>query len=106
MDVEPMPTEPALEEREEHLSGPKVRRRAISGAAVDAIRGLGIRVLSFFGAAVLARQLAPSDFGVVAVGQTFLVFGTFLSDGGIAAALIREAGPLPAWTSRPFSGCS
>ncbi len=75
MGVEPMPTEPALEEREEHLSVPEVRRRAISGAAIDAMRGFGIRVLAFFGAAVLARQLAPADFGVVAVGQTFLTFG-------------------------------
>jgi len=80
----------AAEEHEEHLSGPEVRRRAISGAATDAMRGFGIRVLAFFGAAVLARQLSPADFGIVAVGQTFLTFGLFLSDGGIAAALIRR----------------
>lgn len=57
------------------------------------MRGLGIRALSFAGAVVLAHQLTPADFGVIAVGQTFYTFGVFLSDGGIAAALIRRSEP-------------
>jgi O-antigen/teichoic acid export membrane protein len=83
----------ATEHHEEQLSAPEVRRRALSGAVVDTIRAFGIRALSFVGAAILARQLTPSDFGAVAVGQTFLTVGTFLADGGIAAALIRRHEP-------------
>jgi O-antigen/teichoic acid export membrane protein len=42
---------------------------------------------------VLARLLTPHDFGVVAVGLTFMAFIGLLSDGGLGGALIRRAEP-------------
>jgi len=50
-----------------------------------AVRGLGLLRM-----VVLARLLAPDDFGVFAVGLIILGFIEFLSEGGIEFALIRE----------------
>ena len=70
-----------------------MRQRAVIGAVVDALRGIGIRVVGLLGTAVTARLLTPYDFGLVAFGATILVFGSYLSDGGVGTALIRRAEP-------------
>lgn len=41
----------------------------------------------------LARMLDPRDFGIVALGSVLLVFGAYVTDGGLAAALIRRKEP-------------
>lgn len=76
---------------EEHLSTPEVRRRAVTGAVVDALRGSGIRLVGLLGTLVTARLLTPYAFGLVAIGTTALAFGSFLDDGGVGQALIRRA---------------
>ena len=65
----------------------------MTGAVVDALRGIGVRLVGLLGTLVTARLLTPYDFGLVAFGTTIFVFGTFLSDGGIGAALIRRPEP-------------
>jgi O-antigen/teichoic acid export membrane protein len=72
------------------MQAPEVRRRAIAGAAVVTLRGAAIRVIGVAGTVVLARLLAPHDFGLVAFGATLMVFARYLADGGIGAALIRR----------------
>jgi O-antigen/teichoic acid export membrane protein len=76
---------------EEPLSAGDVRQRAVTGAAIDVLRGFGVRFLALIGTLVLARLLTPHDFGIVAVGTTFLTFAGFVADGGIGTALIRRA---------------
>jgi O-antigen/teichoic acid export membrane protein len=71
----------------------EVKGRALAGAAVDTVRGLTIRSLSFATTAVLARLLTPRDFGLVAFGIAVTTFATFLANGGIATALIRRREP-------------
>ena len=78
---------------EKTLSTGEVRQRAVAGAAVDVLRGFGVRVLGLLGTLVLARLLTPHDFGLVAFGATFVTFGNFLADGGIGAGLIRRVEP-------------
>ena len=78
---------------EDRLSATEVRHRALTGAAVDALRGFGVRVLGFAGTLVLARLLTPRDFGVVAVGATFVMFANFMADGGVGAVFIRQSQP-------------
>jgi O-antigen/teichoic acid export membrane protein len=80
-----------LEER--RLSLGEVRRRAVTGAAVDVMRGFGVRLLGLVGTLVLARLLTPHDFGIIAVGVTFVTFANFFADGGIGAGLIRRIDP-------------
>lgn len=78
---------------EERLSAGEVRRRAVTGAAVYVLRGFGVRFIGLLGLLVLARLLTPHDFGLVAFGLTLITFTTFLTDGGIGAALIRRSDP-------------
>jgi O-antigen/teichoic acid export membrane protein len=72
------------------LSEGEVRRRAIAGAAVDVLRGMGVRVVGLVGTLVLARLLTPHDFGILAFGATLVTFANFLADGGIGAGLVRR----------------
>ena len=82
-----------LSAADDELTTPDVRRRAVVGAVVDAMRGIGIRFVGLIGTAVTARLLTPYDFGLVAFGATVVVFGSFLSDGGVGTALIRRPEP-------------
>ena len=79
----------ASEDQHQPLKPDEVRRRATRGIAQLAARGVAIRALGFVGNIVLAKLLAPSDFGAVAIGTTVLVFVTLISDGGLGAALVR-----------------
>ena len=75
---------------DEQLSTPDVRRRAVTGAVVDALRAIGVRLVGLLGTLVTARLLTPYDFGLVAIGTTVLAFGSLLDDGGVGQALIRR----------------
>jgi O-antigen/teichoic acid export membrane protein len=70
-----------------------VRHRALAGVALVGLRGVGVRVLALAGNVLLARLLLPREFGTAAVGLTLLLLTSFLSDAGIAAALVRRAEP-------------
>ena len=78
---------------EDQLSVREIRRRAVIGAAVDALRGFGVRAIGLVGTLVLARLLTPRDFGIIAIGSTFVVFASFVADGGLGAVLIRQSQP-------------
>ena len=80
-------------EEEQRLSAGEVRQRAVTGAAVDVLRGLGVRSIGLMGTLVLARLLTPYDFGIVAFGATLVTFANFLADGGIGSGLIRRIDP-------------
>ena len=71
----------------------EVRRRAATGAAVLGARGLVVYALGIVANLVLASLLVPRDFGLFAVGTVFVVIGTYLAQGGFAAALIRRERP-------------
>ena len=66
------------------------------GIAGRALRGLawaygsyaGGRVLTLVSTAILARLLAPSDFGLVALALTFIALLETLSDLGVSQALV------------------
>jgi O-antigen/teichoic acid export membrane protein len=84
------PGELAPEGYDDILSLPDVRKRAVAGAAVDVMRGSGIRVVGLAGTAVLARLLTPAQFGMIAFGASVTTFAGFLADGGVGTALIRR----------------
>jgi O-antigen/teichoic acid export membrane protein len=67
-----------------------VRERGAVGAVLLTIRAAGAQVVAFFGTLVLAHQLLPSAFGVVAFGATVIAIGNFVADGGLGASLIRK----------------
>jgi O-antigen/teichoic acid export membrane protein len=82
--------EPGREPVEELLSSGDVRKRAASGVLLVGVRSVAIRGVGLASNLVLARLLVPEDFGVLAFGQTLIVFGTFFADAGLAAGLIRR----------------
>jgi O-antigen/teichoic acid export membrane protein len=67
----------------------EVFRRGREALVLVAVRGLATRVIGAVGFVVLAGLLGPSDFGLLALGLTFLTLAGFLSDFGVAAALLR-----------------
>ena len=77
----------------DHLSAGDVRQRAVASAAVNLLRGIGVKCLGLVGFLVLARMLSPTEFGVVAFGATLVTFADFLADGGIGSGLIRRVEP-------------
>jgi O-antigen/teichoic acid export membrane protein len=72
------------------LSVGEVRRRAAAGAFLLSLRGLGIRAIALAANLVIARLLAPSDVGLVAIGATLVMFGDFIATAGMGASLIRR----------------
>jgi polysaccharide transporter, PST family len=71
----------------------ELKRRASAGVLIVATRGVAILVISFVGNVIVARLLTPHDFGVVAIGMSFVYFVSMLADGGLGAALIRRPEP-------------
>ena len=71
----------------------RFKQPPITGAVVDVMRGIGVRVVGLIGTLVLARLLTPHDFGIIAFGVTLLTFANFLADGGIGNGLIRRVDP-------------
>lgn len=72
------------------LSRDELRRRASAGVAITASWGLLNLVVGFGGNLVLARMLAPREFGLVAIGMTITVFANAIAEGGLASGLIRR----------------
>lgn len=70
-----------------------IRKRAVGGVLSLGIRNVIIRALGLLGTIVLARLLAPEDFGVLALGLTLQLVGNVLASGGLGAELIRRAEP-------------
>jgi O-antigen/teichoic acid export membrane protein len=77
----------------EPMAGGELRRRAAGGARLLGARGALVLVLGVGANIVLARLLAPRDFGIVALGSVFIVLGGYLADGGLGAALLRRPEP-------------
>ncbi|HEX7298395.1 MAG TPA: oligosaccharide flippase family protein [Solirubrobacteraceae bacterium] len=63
------------------------------GVLTVGVRGVAVRTLGMVGNIALARLLVPHDFGLVALGFTFVAVGSFITDGGIGAHLLRAASP-------------
>lgn len=75
---------------DDRLVTEQLRGRATAAVRAVVVRGLGIRGLTFAGQLLLARMLAPQEFGVMVLGLALFNFTTFLADGGLGAALIRR----------------
>lgn len=56
-------------------------------------RGAAVYVVGIAANLALARLLAPSDFGLVALGTVLVVLGGRLVEGGLGAALLRRSEP-------------
>lgn len=68
---------------------PTVSARVFKGAIWVAGGNIGIRLIGFANTLIVARLLAPDDFGVVAIGVTLTQLIQNFSDIGVSRAVIR-----------------
>lgn len=62
----------------------------ISGALWKMIEEVSSKGISFIVSVILARLIAPADYGLIAVTAIFTNFSDILIDGGFSTALIRK----------------
>lgn len=67
-----------------------LKQKSVSGFKWNAIENIAVRGIQFLLGLVLARLLAPSDFGVVGLLTIFIVVSQAFIDGGFSNALIRK----------------
>jgi len=70
------------------LTAEEIKGRAAGGAVTLGARSLVIFGLGVVGNLVLARLLVPRDLGLVALGTTLITVARYISDAGVAVALI------------------
>jgi O-antigen/teichoic acid export membrane protein len=78
-------------EARDPLTVEEIKGRAASGAVTLGARNALVFGLGLVGNLVLARLLAPSEIGLVALGTTVITFARFLADSGLAPALLGRA---------------
>lgn len=71
----------------------KLGHKAASGAVWATIDRFGMMILQFSVNLVLARILAPEDFGIIGMLTIFIVVSQVLIDGGFSSALIQKKTP-------------
>jgi O-antigen/teichoic acid export membrane protein len=89
--VEPRyPRPPLVAEPDEAAT---IKQLAVTGVATTFGRSVGVRAIGLLLNLVLARILAPADFGQLALGLTvFTAFSAF-ANAGLGATLVRRAKP-------------
>lgn len=86
-----------------------ITHRLVKGTAWLSLARLLVNALSVLSTFVLARLLAPSDFGLVALGTTMMLVVTEVTELSLAQALVRHANPTrahfdTAWTLNALRG--
>src|SRR5215831_3923177 len=69
-----------------------VDRAMTAGALWMILAKLGDRSLGLISTIILVRLLAPSDFGLVAMGMSLIAIGELLGQVGLDVALIQNPG--------------
>jgi PST family polysaccharide transporter len=90
--IEPDLLDPEHEATVRHVHMPvaEVKRLAVRGIAVLAVRTFGLRMITFTGNVILARTLVPKSFGLFAIVSFIVQFAAFLADMGIGPALVQR----------------
>ena len=66
-----------------------LRKKTLSGLIWTFSQQFGVQLISFFITIILARILAPAEFGIIAMLSVFIAVGSLLLDGGLSSSLIR-----------------
>ncbi|HMF56944.1 MAG TPA: MOP flippase family protein [Pyrinomonadaceae bacterium] len=66
-------------------------KKVISGVSWSAVAQIGQRATSLVVTAILARQLSPEDFGLIALTLLAVNFFTYFHDMGLSSALVQRA---------------
>lgn len=66
-----------------------LRRKTLAGLIWTFSQQFGVQFISFFITIILARILAPSEFGLIAMLSVFISIGNSLMESGLTSSLIR-----------------
>jgi O-antigen/teichoic acid export membrane protein len=72
------------------VRAPGLAHRTVTGAAWATLAFVAARALSYGSNLVLARLLAPADFGLVSFAMIFIGASALLQDLGVAAAIVHS----------------
>jgi PST family polysaccharide transporter len=87
---------------EEHRESKDLGRRALRGGIISIVIQYGNAALQIVAAIVLARLLAPEDFGLVAIVTVLTSFAPLLIDFGLLDATAQRSRVTPAQVSGLF----
>src|SRR5215469_6189705 len=94
--------EPAEAYFEEHRESSDLGRRALRGGFASVAMQYGNGILQIGGAVVLARLLAPEDFGLVTIVTVLTSFAPLLIDFGLGDATAQRSKITPSQVSSLF----
>lgn len=81
---------PGTPSRREHAVSAELKEATLSGARMSFFAQLAIEIIAFGGSVVLARLIAPDQFGLVAVALIAPSIALALSFQGIASPLVQR----------------
>ncbi len=84
-------------------AGPSITARIARSTAWIVGWRMASRALGLVSTLLLVRLLSPADFGLVALGTSFVIAVDTLSDLGVEDALVRERAPDPALYATAFT---
>src|SRR5690349_5907399 len=87
---------------EEHRESKDLGRRALRGGIISMVIQYGNAALQIAAAIILARLLAPEDFGLVAIVTVLTSFAPLLIDFGLLDATAQRSRITPAQVSGLF----
>ena len=71
----------------------EVKNKGIAGVLWGVLGKLSTHIITFIVTVILARLLAPSDFGLVAMAMIFVYFTQTFMDFGLTSAVIQKKDP-------------
>ena len=66
-----------------------LRNKTLAGLVWTFSQQFGVQLISFLITIILARILAPAEFGIIAMLTVFIAVGSLLVEGGLSSSLIR-----------------
>lgn len=78
-------------------------RSALIGTSWLLIQNVGSRVISFGSQIILAKLLAPSDFGVISLALTVTTLASVVANFGVDDVLLQRQKTLAYWASSGFA---
>ena len=71
----------------------ELKRKALTGSALVALRGAIVALLALVSTALLTRNLSAADFGIASLGISLATGAAIVSEVGLGAGLIRRVEP-------------
>lgn len=68
----------------------ELKQKAIKGVVWSAIEKIGVKAMAFIVSVVIARILAPSDYGLIGMIMVFIAIANIFINSGLSQALVQK----------------